>query len=96
MVGKQRKVFVIADDVPELGFIPDFDREGTSTSPYGVLTNKIFKYRGELEGRVLYSQLLDRYGIYDLVTEKEGAGQKGMTHQSPTSSKPNPVQGNLF
>lgn len=64
-----RKPFTV-NHVPELDFIPDFDREGTSTSACGVLTNKIFKYMGEDEGRLLYDRLLESYRIDELVTER--------------------------
>ena len=62
-----RRSYVLLD-VPELNFVPEIDKRGTSTSPEGVLTNKIFKYMGEEKGGLLYHRLLDKYGIDGLVS----------------------------
>lgn len=82
-----RKVFVVLE-VPELGFIPVYDREGMSISPYGVLTNKIFKYRGEREGRILYAELINRYGIDALVMEKDGMRRNDREREYASAQKP--------
>ncbi|HIG97152.1 MAG TPA: hypothetical protein HA230_02300 [Candidatus Aenigmarchaeota archaeon] len=101
---RPRKTFVVLN-VPELSFIPSSDREGTSVSPQGTLTNKIFKYRGE-SGRILYSKLIDRYGIDALVMGKaEYEAQRSKDYRRGTADSftldtpqegKKPEQGGLF
>lgn len=96
---RPRKVFVVLG-VPELSFIPDWDREGTSVSPEGTLTNKIFKYRSDSAGSILYANLIDRYGIDALVMGKAEHESRARDYRSGSAGTSResgkPKQGGLF
>ena len=90
--GSERRVYILLD-VPELGFVPMGDRQATSSSPQGALTNKIFKYKGEPQGRFLYHDLVNRYGLHGLVMEfPEWYGKPNF---QATPEKKRPEQGSF-